>query len=468
MATTANAWRIPPTLATPGAGAFWRATILTGIGTGLGAVLLTRLLELVQALVWTGNIPSPGSPAETLLAAARAAPAAKHMVILLAAGVLTGLGQLALRHLASGNGIETTQAIWFSAGRLPALRTLGSAVLSVLIVALGASLGREGAAKQAGAVFANVASDREGLSDDQRRLLVACGTGAGMAAAYGVPLGGALFALEVMRGALALRMVLPAMVTSLVAATVALVGLPDAPTYVIPAYGSSACVMVWAVVAGPLFGLVSVGYVRAVAWADRHKPLGTRRLFAPVAVLGALGALSIPFPELLGNGRDVTQLAFVGQVGPWLLLALAVLKPVATIACLGSGAPGGLFTPSLTLGAMLGGFLGWAWAWVWPGTPPGLFAVLGAAAILAATTQGPISSVVLMMELTGRDRSFIAPMLLAVAVATVVARTIEMRSIYEARLSDAEVAERKMAREPLPNTAKAPSTPGAERAHWTD
>jgi len=458
---TTNAWRIPPTLATPGAGAFWRAAIVTGLGTGLAAVSLTRLLELAQAVAWTGTTPSSGG---TLLAAARAAPAAKHIVVLLAAGALTSLGQLALRHLASGNGIETTEAIWFRAGRLPALRTLGSAVLSVLVVALGASLGREGAAKQAGAVFANVASDRESLSDEQRRLLVACGTGAGMAAAYGVPLGGALFALEVMRGALALRMVLPAMVTSLLAATVALVGLPDAPTYVIPSYSSSACVMAWAVVMGPLFGLVSVGYVRAVAWADRHKPKGASRYIAPIVVLGALGALSIPFPELLGNGRDVTQLAFLGQVGPWLLLALVFLKPAATIACLGSGAPGGLFTPSLTLGAVLGGFLGWAWAWIWPGAPAGLFALLGAAAILAATTQGPISSVVLMMELTGRDRSFIAPMLLAVAAATVVARTIEMRSIYEARLSDEQVAERKMARDPVSGIDDVRSTTGVKRA----
>jgi CIC family chloride channel protein len=461
VSPTTNAWRIPPTLATPGARAFWRATILTGVGAGLAAVGLTRLLELVQAFAWTGRTGSPGA---TLLDAARAAPAARHIVILLAAGALTSFGQFVLRHLASGNGIETTEAIWFRAGRLPALRTLGSAVLSVLVVALGASLGREGAAKQAGAVFANVASAREGLSDEQRRLLVACGTGAGMAAAYGVPLGGALFALEVMRGALALRMVLPAMVTSLLAATVALVGLPDAPTYVIPSYSSSACVMVWAVVMGPLLGLVSVGYVRAVAWADRHKPKGTYRYIAPVVVLGALGALSVPFPELLGNGRDVTQLAFVGQVGPWLLLALVFLKPAATIACLGSGAPGGLFTPSLTLGAVLGGFLGWAWACIWPGAPVGLFALLGAAAILAATTQGPISSVVLMMELTGRDRSFIAPMLLAVAAATVIARTIEMRSIYEARLSDDQVAERKMAREPMAGAGERPSPTGAGHA----
>ncbi len=92
--------------------------------------------------------------------------------------------------------------------------------------------------------------------------------------------------------------------------------------------------------------------------------------------------------------------------------------------------------------------MGHAWSWLWPGTPSGLFALLGAGAVLAATTQGPISAIVLMMELTGRDRSFIVPMLLAVVAATLVSRTIEPRSIYDARLSDAEIKVRMKLREP--------------------
>lgn len=100
------------------------------------------------------------------------------------------------------------------------------------------------------------------------------------------------------------------------------------------------------------------------------------------------------------------------------------------------------------MGALLGGLLGHAWAWLWPGAPLGLYAVVGAASVLAATTQGPISAVVLMMELTGRDRSFIVPLLLAVATATLVARSIEPRSIYDARLTDEEVVARQKAREP--------------------
>jgi H+/Cl- antiporter ClcA len=160
-----------------------------------------------------------------------------------------------------------------------------------------------------------------------------------------------------------------------------------------------------------------------------------------------LGVSSVWFPQLLGNGKDISQLAFSNQVTPGLLIILLALKPAATALCVRSGAPGGLFTLSLTAGAMLGGVLGWAWSWFWPGAPLGLFALLGAGAVLAATTQGPISAVVLLMELTGRDRSFILPLILAAGTATLVARTIEPRSIYDARLNDDQIEKRQKVRE---------------------
>jgi CIC family chloride channel protein len=432
-----------PNLTDRGAVPFWFATVLTGIGTGIAAAALTLLLELVQHVTWGGT-------GLDLLQPASRAPPLWHIAALLSAGLLVGGGQFLLTRLTSGNGIEITTAIWFYAGRLPALRTLASATLSVVIVGMGTALGREGAPKQAGAVIANVLCDRTKLPDNERRLLVACGAGAGMAAAYGVPLGGALFAVEVLRGSLALRFVLPALVTSLIATAVSWAFLPDAPTYTIPEYHSTVSGMVWALLAGPVVGLVSVAYVRSVAWADRNRPTAWRRWVAPVLALGLLGAVSIPFPQLLGNGRDVAQLAMTGQLSPVLLCALLLLRPAATMLCLRSGAPGGLFTPSLAIGALLGGVLGLPWAWLWPGVPPGLFALVGAAAMLAATTQGPVSAVVLIMELTGFARAAILPLLLAVATATLIARVIEPRSIYDARLTDHQVRERQLARDHAP------------------
>jgi len=200
-----------------------------------------------------------------------------------------------------------------------------------------------------------------------------------MSAAYGVQLGGALFSLELMRGVLALRYVLPALAASIVATGVGWIWLPDAPTYVIPAHSTSASIMVAALVAGPIIGVFSVWYVKLITWAERHKPERWRRMVVPLVGLGILGAASIRYPQLLGNGKDASQLAFTSRLPILLLAALVVLKPAATILCVRCGAPGGLFTPSLTAGAMLGGVLGYAWSLLWPGVPPDLLAILGAA-----------------------------------------------------------------------------------------
>ena len=121
-----------------------------------------------------------------------------------------------------------------------------------------------------------------------------------------------------------------------------------------------------------------------MAWADRNRPVGWRSVLVPLIIMGALGAVSIPFPQPLGNGRDISQLLFRGNLSPLLLLAVLFLKPLATVMSVRSGAPGGLFTPSLALGAVLGGLLGQAWSLLWPGTPAGLYSIVGAAAVLAA------------------------------------------------------------------------------------
>ena len=439
--------RVPATLRDPGAFRFWIAVALTGLAAGIGAALLTLFFKAVQELAWGVNEPS------ALLEAARQASPLHHVVLLLLAGLVTGAGQWLLTQLSSGNGIEITAAIWFQAGRLPTLRTLGSAVLSIVIVGMGASLGREGGPKQAGAVFGNLFSSLQKLSDEQRRLVVAIGAGAGMAAVYSVPLGGALFALEVLRGTLALRLVVPALAASLIATKTASFVVPNAPLYTVPAYAISPDVYLWAVIASPFIGLWSVAFVRAIAWADRVRPSCWRRLVAPPLVFLVIGLLSIVFPELLGNGQDVAQLLFLHPLAPLTLTLLVLVRPLATVASAASGAPGGLFTPTLASGALAGAVLGELWLWVHPGGEIGLFALLGAGAMLAATTQGPLSSLVLMIELTGQARAFALPMLVAIIVANATARNIEQRSVYEARLTDEEVAARLRAREPTGSTA---------------
>ena len=220
--------KVPATLRDPGAIRFWTAVVLTGLCAGLGAALLTLLFGAAQELAWGAAEPS------ALFEAARQASPQRHLVLLLVAGLVTSLGQWLLKRLASGNGIDVTTAIWFHAGRLPTLRALGSAVLSIVIVGMGAPLGREGAPKQFGAVFGNLFSSLQKLSDEERRLVVAIGAGAGMAAVYSVPLGGALFALEVLRGTLALRLVIPALAAALIATETASFVVPNVPLYTVP------------------------------------------------------------------------------------------------------------------------------------------------------------------------------------------------------------------------------------------
>ena len=338
---------IPSTLRHPVAVRFWIALAGIGVATGLGAAALTRLLEHVQSLAWHGS-------GTDILSSAQNVSGTRCIIILCIAGLVTGVGQVLLRRLSSANGIDTTAAIWFHAGRMPPLRTLGSAILSILVVGLGASLGREGAPKQAGAVFANWFSDWAKLSDEQRRLLVACGAGAGMAAAYGVPLGGALFALEVLRGALALRYILPALFSSMVAAATAWTILPNRPVYSSPVYKSSAMVLLVCIVCGVIAGLFSVLYVRLITRAERQKPANWGRIVAPVVGLGLLGITAARFPQLLGNGRDISQLLFTGAAAVPLAAILCLLKPLAIFVCVRTGVPGGLFTPSLTCCALLG------------------------------------------------------------------------------------------------------------------
>jgi H+/Cl- antiporter ClcA len=243
----------------------------------------------------------------------------------------------------------------------------------------------------------------------------------------------------VLLGTLSLPLVLPALATSLIATAVAWVALGSRPTYLVPTYDAHASQIFWALIVGPIAGLVSVVYIRLISSAHALRPAGWLRVAAPIAVFTALGVVAIAYPQVLGNGKGVVQLALVGRLAVGVMAVLVVLKPLATAACLGSGAPGGLFTPTLTLGVVLGGVLGDGWLQIWPGTPLGSYAVIGGAAVLAASMQAPLAAVVLLLELTHKVDGLMVPMLLAVVEATVISRLLRARSIYSARLPGTSV-----------------------------
>ncbi len=406
---------------------FWLMTIVTGMAAGITGGILMRLLRLVEHTAWNYH---EGSLAE----AAMQAPASRHLLILSATGLLVGVGSHWIRKTLGEPG-EADTAIWFRSGRMPVLSTLAQAVHSIVAVGLGTSLGRESPIKQSGGAIASQIARWRGFSRPEQRLLVACGVGAGMASAYNVPVGGALFAVEVLLGSLSLRLALPALLCSGVATASSWLLLPMVPVYDVPEYPLSLQLIVWSIIAGPLLGLATIPLVRAIDWAQTHKPRrGFSVYITPIVAFTVFAALTVPFPHLLGNGKDAVQVAFADQFPVEILLVLPVLKLLATSGCLASGASGGLFTPTMTIGALLGGLLGHAWNSIWPGASMGSCSVIGSTAFLAAATQGPVSALVLVLELTRHVDATMVPMLLAVVGAMLVARRIETRSIYSMRV----------------------------------
>jgi len=410
---------------TPG---FWLLVLVVGVLAGLAGGGLMELLHLAQHLAYSyhqGNF----------LHAVQARSGLRRVIALAVAGGIAGVGALLLRRIRGIGGGEVSEAVWLEEGRLSLLRSLARGVLSIVIVGIGASIGREAAPQLAGAAFASRLSERFSVKPWQRKLLVACGAGAGMAAVYNIPLGGALFAVEVLLGSLALPMVLPAFICCLVATATSWLVLPNQPTYHMPPYGIHPQQLIWAVLIGPLAGIAAAGWVKLVQFAHDAKPPGRLgRLLAPPLALTALGAIALRYPQLLGNGKDTVQLVLSVQLAGLLLFALMALKPLVTAACLAAGAPGGLFTPTLTYGALFGALFGHLWSLAWPGGAAASYAVIGGAAVLAASMQGPIAASVMVIELVHFSDTLMVGILVAVAEATVVVRLLGLPSIYSARL----------------------------------
>jgi H+/Cl- antiporter ClcA len=406
---------IPPRL--------WLAILVTGICAGLAGGLLMRLLRVVQHFFFHYS-------SGDFLSGAEGVSGTRRLIVVTCAGMLAGIALLFIRRISDNEGPGLNEAIWKHDGDLPERSMTAKALLSIVTVGMGAALGREAALKEGGGIVGLRVSRWFAITPEQRKLLVACGVGAGMAAAYNVPLGAALFILEVLVGTVSLSTALAAFTTCFLATAVSWLLLPNEPTYQIPYLPVTLSLLVFALVSGPLMGIGSVLFVRGIYWAKRQKPHGAMIVILPILVFAALGAASMQWPELLGNGKNVIQLAFDSRLGGGLLILLVVLRPIATIACLRAGAPGGLFTPTMTLGAMLGAALGEGWGHLWARADKRSCALIGAGAVLSAATQAPISSVAFALELTYSMNSLIVPLLLAVCGAVLTYRRFESRTSY--------------------------------------
>lgn len=407
---------------------FWLLVIATGVAAGLLGDAMMFLLTAVEHVAF-------GYRSGSLEQAAEHASALRRVGVLLAGGAFGAIAWYVLRARTRGEHSDVDEFIWGGQAALSPRRSVGTAMISEVVVGSGASLGREAAPRLLGGLAGSMLAGWGRLSPVQRRLLAACGAGAGLAAVYNVPLGGTLYTAEVLWGTMSLPVLLPALTCCWVATATAWAYLPDHATYTgLPDYRFSLAVMVWALLAGPVIGLAATGYIRLIGWVSYHKVTGRWSLVAPVAAFGILGTIGIWYPQLFGNGKDMARDAFAGTTGMALLFILFALKPLVTSLCLGSGASGGLFTPTLSTGAVLGGALGMAWSLLWPGSPAGAFAFVGAAAMTGAAMQAPMAGLALMIELCNNGFGLLVPMAAATATATAVTFYLDGYSIYSARL----------------------------------
>ena len=377
------------------------AAVLTGLAAGLGGVAFTYVLHGIQHVAF-------GYTEDTFLVGVERASHARRVMALAIGGLLAGLAWWAFRRQA-GAGIDDEISVRDavrSARRMPLVATTLDALIQIFAVAVGGSLGREGAPRQAGAALAGEIAVRFRLGERERRIVLASGAGAGLAAVYNVPLAGAAFTFEVLLLGVGIGLAADAVLTSLTASitATAVAGaiLGTHPVYALPGISRlSLRLCVAALILGLIGGLVGRLLVRLTRSAREHAQRGkTRRRTVVTITLAftALGFLAIPAPDLLGNGKALAQLAFDGSFTAWAALGLALLKPTATALCLRGGAIGGILTPSFATGATLGlAFAGFTHAT----TDVRVALVLaGAAAVTASSQKAPIMAILFACELT--------------------------------------------------------------------
>jgi H+/Cl- antiporter ClcA len=387
------------------------ATVLTGIAAGVAGMGITLVLHLVQHL-------SFGYTENTFLIGVERASDQRRVLALALGGLAVGLGWWAQRRWIKTR-ISVTGSLDDPQVPLPVGATAVDSLLQIIAVGIGASLGREGAPRQFGAALGAWIGTRAGVTVEQRRILLACGAGAGLAAVYNVPFGGAFFSLEVLLASFAVANVIPALLCAATATLTAWPLVTDQPTYHLSAPPLHAPIVVWSILIAPIAAAAGIGFVQLTTFARTHAPSGWRSIAAIVVVFTALGALAIHYPQLLGNGKGMLQLAYGGTLAIGLAITLTVLKTVATAACLGSGAIGGLLTPSLAVGAALGAFAGGVWDLIWPGGSLPAYAIICGAAVLAVTQRAALTAIVLVVEFTHATQNLIVPMVIAVALAMI-------------------------------------------------
>ena len=398
------------------------ATLLTGVIAGLVGLACIHLLHWIQALAWDMH-------SGTLLEAVSAASPARRVLNLVLGGIL---GAASWFFLFRRSRAITSVSAAVGGTPMPPLRATWHALTQVLIVGLGASVGREVAPREMAAAFSAAAADRLGLTPEDRRIIVACGAGAGLAAVYSIPISGAIYTLEILLVSRSRRAVAAAFCTSAIAVLISTGFTRPTPFYSVPTLTPSLSLTVFAALVGPLLGATGWAFKQAVTRVGAARPRDWRLLATLPTASFLVGVIAVWVPSVLGNGQASAQTQFdaVWATGAGLGLAALVLaaKTVTTFLTIRAGGWGGVLTPAVALGAGIGAVIGLPWAAAWPGSQVAAFAFIGAAAFLGASMNAPFTGLILVIEFTAQGPTILVPATLAVGGATAATAWLSHRS----------------------------------------
>jgi chloride channel protein, CIC family len=347
----------------------------------------------------------------------------------LAAGLILFWG---LRLVGNQGASNVLEVVVSGDGRLRMRSALIKGFSSIVSIATGASIGREGSITQVSATLASKIGQLAKWPPYRLRLLVACGAASGMAAAYNAPVAGAIFAAHIVLGNFAMNLFAPLVVSSVVACMVSRYFFELKPFYEVPPYDfTSLAQLPWFLVLGVISGLLAGVFLKLIRWSEDMFAKVKFPLYWRILIGGTIvGLLAVWFPGVWGNGYGAINQVLHQQMGLVFLLLLFSAKLVAVLACVGSGMVGGVFTPTLFLGAALGSlFGGFLRESDLTQLPTGAFALVGMGSVLAGTIHAPLLAMIMMFEIS-LNYSVMPPLMLACAVSTLVARRLHPESIY--------------------------------------
>jgi CIC family chloride channel protein len=405
---------------------------LVGLTVGFTSVATAHIISFLQNQFWGSG--------KNLLSAAADNPWQLHIIIPLIGGLLVGVIGWFFRVQTRGGGITTImQAVSLKGGTISLRQTVPRDWAAIVTISTGGSLGREGAMALLASAIGSYMGRHFKLSTQQIRILVCASAAAALAAVYNAPIGGSLFALEILMGNFALEVLGPVVVVSVISTLVFRSAMGNLPRFEVPHYELvSAWEFLPYLMLGLLSGLLSLLFVRALFGSqDVFEKIPVPTWLKPALGMTLVGVIGVWFPHVYGNGFETVNLTLQGakELTLTLLLLLIPMKILASSLTFGSGGAGGLFTPSLMLGALLGGVFGFVVHTLFPGVTAehGAYALVGMGGVLAGITHAPLTAIMMIFEQTN-NYQIVLPLMFVCIVSHFTTRLFKGRSLDEESL----------------------------------